>query len=175
MKPNLLASVILGGALILSAVIVAGGITVKDENVLQVVDGSVKLGNIFSEDDLVSAKLVFNDAHQDQVLFENIGPAEAENRLQEKIKEFSEEINFNQKDEAKKMAPEHLSIKVPATLVLTASVKYRSEYQPSFTLNLTKKNVPLPANSNMLGTIKPAVSDFIKSQKNKFDSSHFLK
>ncbi|MDT3545615.1 hypothetical protein [Cronobacter sakazakii] len=175
MKHNIVASAILGGALILSAAIVAGGIPVKDENVLQVVDGSVKLGNVFSEDDLVSAKLVFSDDNQNQVLFENIGPAEAESRLQERIKEFSEQVNYSQKDEAKKIAPERLSIKVPATLVLTAAVKYRSEYQPSFTLTLTKEEVNLPANSNMLETIKPAVSGFIEKQKNKFDSSHFLK
>lgn len=175
MKNHLIASFVIGGSLIISAAIVSGAIPLKNENVLQVVDGSVKLGNVFSEDDLVSAKLVFSDDNQDQVLFENVGPEEVGTRLEEKIKELAKQINYNEKDESKKIAAEKLSIKIPFTLVLTSSVKYRSEYQPSFTLNLTKKNVDLPANSNMMETIKPAIDNFVKSQKAQFDASHFIK
>lgn len=175
MKHNLLASLVIGGSLILSAAIVSGAIPLKNENVLPVVDGGIKLGNVYSEDDLVSARLVFSDDNQDQVLFENVGPQEANARLQEKMNELAKQVNFNQKDEAKKITAENLSIKVPATLVFTSSVKYRSEYQPSFTLTLTKKNVDVPANAKMLETLKSATADFVKSQKAQFESSHFIK
>ncbi|MFP1915019.1 hypothetical protein ACLEEZ_05540 [Lonsdalea quercina] len=175
MKKNLLASLILGGAFVLSAAIVAGGIQIKDEHVLLGVDGNVKLGDVLGEEDQVSAKLIFNDSDLNQVLFEKVGPSEAEGRLYEKLKELSDQVNLGKNDDEKKTAPEKLSLKVPATLVLTAAVKYRSEYQPVFTFSIAKEEVKLPAESNMLEAIKPAVTGFIQKQKNNFDSSHFLK
>ncbi|MBP2155369.1 hypothetical protein [Erwinia rhapontici] len=174
MRNTIVSSIILGGALVLSSLFISGEFSTKKGNVINVVDGAVKLGEVYSEDDIVSARIEFeNDSNE--VLFENVGPSEAADKLQQRLKAIAEQINTGVKDPAKKATAESISAKVPGKVIFTSAVKYRAEFQPSFTLTLERKEVELAANEKMLSTVKAQLEIFLDKQKTKFSESHFLK
>lgn len=174
MKSTIIASVILGGSLIVSSLFISGELSTKKDHVLNVVDGAVKLGEVYSEDDIVSARVEFENGST-EVLFENVGPSEAAEKLQQRLKTFAEQINTGVKDEAKKVTAESISAKIPAKVIFTSAVKYRAEYQPSFTLTLERKEIALAINDKMLSTVKAELEPFLNNQKIKYNESHFLK
>ena len=61
MKGYITASVILGAAAIFSSLIISGNISFKDEHIIQLSGGAIKLGDVYKENKLISAKIIFPD------------------------------------------------------------------------------------------------------------------
>lgn len=59
MKGYITASVILGAAAIFSSLIISGNISFKDEHIIQLSGGAIKLGDVYKENKLISAKIIF--------------------------------------------------------------------------------------------------------------------
>ncbi len=54
MKGYITASVILGAAAIFSSLIISGNISFKDEHIIQLSGGAIKLGDVYKENKLIS-------------------------------------------------------------------------------------------------------------------------
>lgn len=94
--------------------------------------------------------------------------------LKDKLTELANLINKGRKEDEKTTA-ESLRLTKAAKLEITTAVRYRSEYQPVFTLVLGTKTVDLPVGTHLYAKSVESVDAFVKEQKPLFDSALYLK
>lgn len=175
MKSVIAGSAIVGVALIVASFINSGAVSFKDEHVIPVTGGAVKLGDVYSEHQIVSLKMVFgNKDFSDEDLLQDANVGDYKDALKNKLNSLSDLINTGKKDKDK-ITGEGLSVKNPAKLEVTTAVRYRSEYQPSFTLVLGKKTFDLPTNESIYQKSIDSVDAFLKEQQYQFNSALYLK
>ncbi|MGG7447386.1 hypothetical protein ACQ3G7_15080 [Kosakonia oryzendophytica] len=175
MRSVIAGSTIVGAALILASFINSGELRFKNEHIIPVAGGAVKLGEVYDEHQIVSLVLNFNDkAFPDEELLQQANAGDYKDALKGKLGKLSDLINSGNKGQDKVTA-ENLSLKNPAKLELTVAVRYRSEYQPSFTLVISKKTVDIPANAPIYKTSVDSLDSFLKEKKQEIDSSLYLK
>ncbi|WP_223610895.1 hypothetical protein [Escherichia coli] len=86
MKGYITASVILGAAAIFSSLIISGNISFKDEHIIQLSGGAIKLGDVYKENKLISAKkIIFSDNQGEQILVVDGNPENFKEDFQEKL------------------------------------------------------------------------------------------
>ncbi|EKQ5539837.1 hypothetical protein P5Y70_003091, partial [Escherichia coli] len=83
MKGYITASVILGAAAIFSSLIISGNISFKDEHIIQLSGGAIKLGDVYKENKLISAKIIFPDNQGEQILVVDGNPENFKEDFQE--------------------------------------------------------------------------------------------
>ncbi|MCZ3383896.1 hypothetical protein O3S68_16560 [Kosakonia sp. SOY2] len=175
MKSVTVGSAIVGGALIVASFINSGQFTFKDEHIIPVTGGTVKLGEVYDEHQIVSLKMSFNDKDfEDEQLLQQSNAGDYKDALKDKLRTLSDLVNAGNKSQEKATA-DSISLKKPARLEINMAVKYRSEYQPSFTLVIGTKTVDLPANTAIYQASVDAVDSFMKEKKMALDSSLYLK
>lgn len=175
MKSIIAGSSIVGVALIVASLINSGEVSFKDRHIIPVTGGAVKLGEVYDEHQIVSAKLIFNDKDSaDETLLEQANSGDYKDTLKNKLGSLSNMINAANKSEDKVTA-DNLSVKKLAKLEITVAVRYRSEYQPSFTLVVGSKTIDIPANAPIYKLSVDSVDSFLHEKKAEIDSSLFLK
>lgn len=174
MKSILAGSAIVGAALIVSSLINSAPVLFKSENIISVTGGAVKLGNIYDEHKVVSVKIIFDDNVSNQEFLEQTNADDYKVAFKDKLTDLSNLINKGRKEDEKTTA-DSLALTKPAKLEITTAVRYRSEYQPVFTLVLGTKTVDLPVGTQLYAKSIESVDAFLKEQKPQFDSALYLK
>lgn len=174
MQKLLVASVVLGASAIVSSLFISDNISLKDEHVIQLSGGAIKLGEVYDEYKLVSVRMVFEDKSNNQVLINQANADEYKVMLGDKLETFAHQINLEKKSDAKKATSETISLTLPAKLEITTAVRYRSEYQPSFTLTLGKKTIDMPVGTPLYSKATTSVDEYLKELQPEFKSSLYL-
>ncbi|VEC00504.1 Uncharacterised protein [Cedecea lapagei] len=174
MKSILAGSAIVGTALIVSSLISSGPVLFKSENIISITGGSVKLGNIYDEHKVVSVKMIFDDSVSNEEFLDQANADDYKVAYKDKLTEVANLINKGRKED-EKTTVENLKLTKPAKLEITTAVRYRSEYQPVFTLVLGTKTVDLPVGTQVYAKSIESVDAFLKEQKPLFDSALYLK
>ena len=164
-------SLILGAAAIFSALIISDNITFKDEHIVPLSGGSVKLGDIYKENKLVSAKLIFKEG--EQVLISQGNPDTYSSDLDDKIQKILKIINADKTKPDERLTADNLSVTDDSRLELISAVQYSSE-QPMFTLTLEKKEIPMEKGTNIKAFVDNNVKSFINSQEQAYARSLYL-
>ncbi|EFE22135.1 hypothetical protein EDWATA_02888 [Edwardsiella tarda ATCC 23685] len=173
MKGYIVASVIVGASIVFSSLLVSGNISFKNEHVISLSDGYVKLGNIYKENKLLDVTLKIGD-NDTQEIISNGNPSQFKDDLIKKLTSIADDVNkMNGKSEDKLLA-ENLSIKSDATIEFVSSVRYMSENIPVFNLILERKTVKIEKGTNLLSSMESAGNEFIKSQKNNYEKALYL-
>lgn len=171
MKKFLVASIVLGASAIVSSLIVSNNISFKNEHVIPLSGGAIKLGDIYKENKLISAKLIFKDS--EQVLVVDGNPDDFPAELEEKIQAILKTINATKRDD-EKLTAENLSVVADSTLEVVSAVRYTSEYQPLFTLTLEKKVIPMAKDTVIQPFVNAQAADFIRSQQQDYAKALYL-
>lgn len=172
MKTHIIASAIVGVSVIFSALIISENISFKNEHVIPLAGGAVKLGDIYKEQKLLSAKLIFKEG--EQVLISEGNPDNFASELDTKITEILKAINKDKKKEEDKLTAGNLGVLDDAKLEITSAVRYSSEYQPLFTLTLDKQEIPMAKDSLIKNFSSENIKKFIESQKENYSNALFL-
>ena len=174
MKSVIAGSAIVGVALVVSSLISSGPVLFKNENIISVTGGSVKLGNIYDEHKVVSVKMIFDDNVSNQDFLAQANADDYKVAFKDKLTELANLINKGRKDDENTTA-ESLTLTKAAKLEITTAVRYRSEYQPVFTLVLGTKTVDLPVGTHLYGKSIESVDAFLKEQQPQFNAALYLK
>lgn len=97
MQKLLVASVVLGASAIVSSLFISDNISLKDEHVIQLSGGAIKLGEVYDEYKLVSVRMVFEDKANNQVLISQANADEYKVMLGDKLETFAHQINLEKK------------------------------------------------------------------------------
>ncbi len=173
---NIIASLVISGSLIFSALLISGAIDVKNGHVLSVTDGHIKLGDVYAESKQISYKLIVDGENGPYILFSenNINPDDAAQKITDHLTEMAKEVNkVVGVNEA--IHPETMSLKYNSHFVISASVKYNAQYQPSFTLNLKDKTYDYDKNIMLFSDLRNDVRSFIREQEASYNNALFLK
>lgn len=174
MKKFLVASIVLGASAIVSSLIVSNNISLKDEHVIQLSGGAVKLGEVYDEYKIITVKVIFEDKANSDTLINQGNADEYKDALADKFETYAKQINLAKKPDDKEATPESISLTLPAKLEITTAVRYRSEYQPSFTLTLGKKTIDMPVGTVLYSKVTSSVDDYLKELQPEFKSSLYL-
>lgn len=133
MKKLSLCLIIIAVSIFVSALITAGDIKLKDEHLIQLETGAVKLGDIYREKRDITVTLTMDpDNKGGEYSVSGSSIEEVKLKLKEKLNSFI-------KLSGKKLSIETLVFNVPVSAQVTSSMTYNSQYQSVFTLNLTDK------------------------------------
>jgi len=165
-------SLILGAAAVFSALIISDNISFKDEHIVPHTGGAVKLVNVYKENKLVSARLIFKEGQQ--VLISEGNPETYSADLDDKIQEIVKRYNAGKAKSEAELTSENLSVTDDSKLELISAVRYTSEYQPMFTLTLEKKEVPMSKGTNIKSFVDNNVKSFINSQEQAYARSLYM-
>lgn len=174
MKSVIAGSAIIGVALVVSSLINSGPVLFKSENIIPLTGGSVKLGSIYDEHKVVSVKMIFDDSIANEALLDQTNADDYKETFKSKLAELADLVNKGRKEEDKTTV-DNLALTKSAKLEITTAVRYRSEYQPVFTLVLGTKSVDLPVGTHLYEKSIESVDAFLKEQKPAFDSALYLK
>lgn len=172
MKNAIIASVILGISIVFSSLVISDNISFKDEHIISLSGGAIKLGDIYKEKKLVSAKLYFKEG--EQVLISEGNPDEFSIELNEKLQSLLKELNSGKSKNEDKLTLENLSVIDDARLEIVSAVRYTTEYQPMFTLTLETKEIPMEKGSNINSFVTEKLKAFIESQQQAYTRSLYL-
>ncbi|WP_346983116.1 hypothetical protein [Citrobacter portucalensis] len=172
MKSHIIASAIIGASVVFSALIISGNISLKDEHVIPLAGGTVKLGDIYKEQKLLSAKLIFKEG--EQVLISEGNPDDFSSELDTKITKILKTLNEGKTKDDEKLTAENLSVIDDAKLEVTSAVRYTSEYQPLFTLTLDEKEIPMAKGSFIKEFSHDNIKNYIESQQANYNNALFL-
>ena len=172
MKNNIIASAIIGVSVVFSALIVSDNISFKNEHVIPLTGGAVKLGDVYKEEKLLSAKLMFKEG--EQVLISNGNPDDFSNELDKKITEILNTLNAGKSKDDERLTAENLSVIDDARLVVTSAVRYTSEHQPLFTLTLDEQEIPMAKGSFIKDFSRENIKKFVESQRESYQNALFL-
>ncbi len=103
MKGYITASVILGAAAVFSSLIISGNISFKDEHIIQLSGGAIKLGDVYKENKLISAKIIFPDNQGEQILVVDGNPENFKEDFQEKLNKVIKTLNASKKKDEEKV------------------------------------------------------------------------
>lgn len=165
-------SLILGAAAIFSALIISGNVSFKNEHIVPLSGGSVKLGDVYKENKLVSVKLIFKEG--EQVLISEGNPETYSEDLDGKIQEIVKLINSGRAKSDEQLTADTLSVTDDSRLELISAVKYSSEHQPLFTLTLEQKEIQMQKGTNIKTFVDNNVKSFINSQEEAYARSLYL-
>lgn len=104
MKGYITASVILGAAAVFSSLIISGNISFKDEHIIQLSGGAIKLGDVYKENKLISAKIIFPDNQGEQILVVDGNPENFKEDFQEELNKVIKTLNASKKKMKRKLA-----------------------------------------------------------------------
>lgn len=172
MKNHIIASVIVGVSVFFSALIISDNISFKNEHVIPLAGGSVKLGDVYKEEKLLSARLIFKEG--EQVLISNGNPDDFSNELDAKITEILKTLNSGKSKDDERLTAENLSVIDDAKLEVTSAVRYTSEHQPLFTLTLDEQEIPMVKGSYIKDFSRENIKKFIDSQQKNYQNALFL-
>ncbi|EAW1174393.1 hypothetical protein S922_22945 [Salmonella enterica subsp. enterica] len=168
----LISSIIIGGSLILSALIMKGLYPFENEHVITTTRGEVKLGDIYSENRLLTIRL--SDSKNNEIFsMENINPDEYVKIIDDEIDK--QVRDYNSASPGNKVTPDNMILKTNGILTITAAMEYKSEHIPSFTLTLDEINSPIKKDSLIKNAIVAAVSSFVESEHEKYRENSFIK
>ena len=153
----------------LALTIISENISFKDEHIVPLSGGAVKLGEVYKENKLISAKLIFKEG--EQVLIFEGNPEEYSSDLDNKIKEITNLVNAGKTKEDEKIKADNLGVTDDSKLEIVSAVRYTSEYQPVFTLTLEKKEVPMPKGTNIKTFADNNIKSFLNTQGQAYSRS----
>ena len=172
MNNTIVASAIIGVSMIFSGLIISDNISFKDQHVIPLAGGAVKLGDIYKEEKLISAKLIFKQG--EQVLVSQGNPDDFNSEVDDKIAEILKELNAGKAKNDERITPETLSVLDDAKLELVSAVRYNSEHQPMFTLTLEKKVITMVKGSYIKDFSLKNIKQFVESQQQAYSQSLFI-
>lgn len=172
MNNNIIASAIIGVSVVFSALIISDNISFKNEHIIPLAGGAVKLGDVYKEEKLLSAKLLFKEG--EQVLISNGNPDDFSNELDAKITEILKTLNSGKSKDDERLTAENLSVIDDAKLEVTSAVRYTSEHQPLFTLTLDEQEIPMVKGSYIKDFSRENIKKFIDSQQKNYQNALFL-
>ncbi len=174
MKGYITASVILGAAAIFSSLIISGNISFKDEHIIQLSGGAIKLGDVYKENKLISAKIIFPDNQGEQILVVDGNPENFKEDFQEKLNKVIKTLNASKKKDEEKVSLDNLSVIEESKLELVSAVRYSAQYVPMFTLTLDKKEITMPKNTVIFLFASDETAKYLNEQQQKYKDSLFL-
>lgn len=172
MNNNIIASAIIGVSVIFSALLISDNISFKNEHVIPLAGGAIKLGDVYKEEKLLSAKLIFKEG--EQVLITNGNPDDFSSELDTKITEILKTLNAGKSKDDERLTAENLSVIDDAKLEVTSAVRYTSEYQPLFTLTLDDQKISMGKGSNIKDFSHENIKKFIDAQQKNYQNALFL-
>lgn len=164
-----------GGCLVLSSLIISKTINLKDEHVISLTNGSIKLGEVYREMNVVSVKFSFDDAEMKETyMLSNDDPVNSyKDAIRAKLQPWADAINRESKKK-EKLTVEQLGLKKSAILEISSSIVYQSEHHPSFTLRLKEKTIAVPVDSIVYSFITDQVDSLLKEQQPDYDAASFI-
>lgn len=172
MNNNIIASAIIGVSVVFSSLIISDNISFKNEHIIPLAGGAVKLGDVYKEEKLLSAKLLFKEG--EQILISNGNPDDFSNELDAKITEILKTLNSGKSKDDERLTAENLSVIDDAKLEVTSAVRYTSEHQPLFTLTLDEQEIPMVKGSYIKDFSRENIKKFIDSQQKNYQNALFL-
>lgn len=164
-----------GGCLVISSLIVSKTINFKDEHVIPLTNGAVKLGDVYREINVVSVQFTFDDPKMEEpvMLTSDVPVTTYKDTVKEMLQKIVDAANRNA-TEKEKIKLETMQIKKSATLKMSTSIIYQAEHNPNFTLHLRDKTVSMPVNTALYSSITDNVDTLIKDQQKDYDAASFL-
>ncbi|QSW37078.1 hypothetical protein KQ929_12030 [Leclercia pneumoniae] len=172
MNNTIVASAIIGVSVIFSGLVISDNISFKDQHIIPLAGGAVKLGDIYKEEKLISAKLIFKEG--EEVLVTEGNPDDFSSEVDNKIAEIIKSLNAGKGKNDERVTPETLSVLDDAKLELVSAVRYNSEHQPMFTLTLEKKAIPMVKGSYIKDFSEQNIKKFVESQQQAYNQALFL-
>ncbi|EHK3001038.1 hypothetical protein J5T20_004480 [Escherichia coli] len=157
-----------------ASLIISGNISFKDEHIIQLSGGAIKLGDVYKENKLISAKIIFPDNQGEQILVVDGNPENFKEDFQEKLNKVIKTLNASKKKDEEKVSLDNLSVIEESKLELVSAVRYSAQYVPMFTLTLDKKEITMPKNTVIFPFASDETSKYLNEQQQKYKDSLFL-
>lgn len=173
-----IASLILGGAIVTSTLISKGIILEKQpkENIVSTTVGHVNLGKVYAESRAVDVTIT-NPAEKDKaplVKITNADPDDFTNLLQGQLQDMADMINKQNKN-GDTLTFANLSGKVKLKVETKTHVNYRAENIPMYDLIIDSDTFELDINQPVYQRVSEHVKNVIKQSQKQFDQSMFIK
>ncbi|MGE5024979.1 hypothetical protein AB8898_12530 [Yersinia enterocolitica] len=162
----IIASSIIGIGIIIGSLIMTGAIQSKDEHVLDISGGKVKLGQVYSENRVINLRSSLSDGKSPLALLENASTDDYLSQLRKSVEGIA--------GDEKKSSLDELSFSIPIHINMSVAMRYKSEFQPSFTLMLKEDDFVVPANEPFLKYVNEKAASLISSQENTFKKVSFI-
>ncbi len=177
MKGNIISSVILGACIVVASLFISGVINLKDEHVLETTAGAVKLGNVYSEKELIRISAYGkNDNDTKFRVFEM--KYTTPDLYKEKLKDIIDNTlvtNYTDSEKESKNKTTYLDLTFSKDVYIKIDylIDYNSEYQPDFKLNID--SVKYDGKGELIySSIVSHTDDLIKSQADVVKKLTFL-
>ncbi|EPB4201301.1 hypothetical protein ACROPO_004204 [Yersinia enterocolitica] len=162
----IIASSIIGVGIIIGSLIMTGAIQSKDEHILDVSGGKVKLGQVYSENRVITLRSSLSNGKSPLTLLDNASTDDYLSELRKSVEGIS--------GDEKKSNLDELSFSIPIHINMSVAMRYKSEFQPSFTLMLKEDDFVVPANEPFLKYVNEKAASLIYSQENTFKKVSFI-
>jgi hypothetical protein len=179
---TLSASVILGGSLIYSAMVMQGLVmNSQPSNIITTADGHVNLGKVYAERRLMDIDLeVQNDngITGSILTLKGVNPDDFEGDLQDKLQVLADDTNKSlgySADDKRRLQPDNLSVKKDSKLTITTYVKYDAQNIPSFTLNIMAKKLTMPLGTSIHNFVLSSATEVATASKPDLNRSMMIK
>lgn len=151
---------------------------IDDQNILQLENGTVRLGKIYEErlittieiKDAVTGEKLLSTESATNSLYLN-----SKNELQKVIDDINKDGGIKgEGGKLEKLSLEQVTLKKNMTVSITTYIKYRSEYQPSFSLTIDTSEKPAGIGTN-IHSILVNTKDYSAKMLETFYASRLLK
>ncbi|CNJ08418.1 Uncharacterised protein [Yersinia rohdei] len=159
-------SIIIGIGIIIGSLIITGAIQSKDEHVLDVSGGKVKLGQVYSENKVITLRTSMSDGKSPLTLLDNESTDDYLSQLRKSVGGIA--------GDEKKINLDEMSFSIPINVNMSVAMRYKSEFQPLFTLMLKEDDFVVPANEPFLKYVNEKAASLVSSQENTFKKVSFI-
>lgn len=174
----IIASLILGGAILTSTLISKGIILEKQpkENIVSTTVGHVNLGKVYAESRAVDVTITNPDEKDRAPLVKIIDadPDDFSNLLQDQLQNVADMINKQNKSDDK-LTFANISGKVKLKVETRTHVNYRTENIPNYNLGIESDILELDVNQPIFQRVNEHVKGVIKKSQKQFEQSMFIK
>ncbi|HDR2353270.1 TPA: hypothetical protein QCH65_000413 [Enterobacter roggenkampii] len=166
------ASLILGGLIVVSALINNDVIKLKNEHVIETTQGKVKLGEVYSENRLLTITIA-NESGEKIKVMENLNPENYPEKVADYVDAGVKYFNEG-KEKKEQLTRQTAAAGADQTITIESGVRYYSEHQPNYILTLESKTVPLKKGELIYKKLMDETDGFLKTQKNNYESSSYI-
>jgi hypothetical protein len=171
---SVLGCCILGGSIVLAALINSKEIPFFYANTITTTSGHINLGEVYSEKRLVDVNFVMDGLESEPLSIKNIPADDFQDTINNKLKNLVELANVD-RDGKEKLTVSTMSAKVASHLTIRSHVDYVSEHMPMFDLTLEEKTIDFDKNIRVQDALNSKIGEFIASQKASYNNAMFIK
>ncbi|HBC7422644.1 TPA: hypothetical protein KEY88_005440 [Serratia marcescens] len=165
---------ILGGSVVLAALINSKEIPFFYENIITTTNGHVNLGEVYSEKRLVDVTFTIDGFDSEPLVIKDISVDDFQSVINDKLKKLVDMANTD-RDDKSKLTVSSMSAMAASHLTIRSHVNYTSEHMPMFDLTLKEKTMDFDKKARIQNTLLSNVGEFLASQSTAYKDAMFIK